>query len=66
LIGKNLVENYKKILVAFSPVIPHFSSECMEMINIKENLSWPKFDEKILLKTTLNLLFSLMVKQEKL
>ena len=34
---EKLVENYKKILIAISPVIPHFSNECMEMINIKEN-----------------------------
>ena len=34
---KKLVENYKKILIVISPVIPHFSNECMEMINVKEN-----------------------------
>ena len=43
-----LIENYKKILVAISPVIPHFSSECMEILNIKEKLLWPKVDEKFL------------------
>ena len=35
---KKLIENYKKILVAISPVIPHFSSECMEILDIKEKL----------------------------
>jgi leucyl-tRNA synthetase len=43
-----LIENYKKILVAISPVIPHFSSECMEILDIKEKLFWPKVDTKFL------------------
>jgi leucyl-tRNA synthetase len=43
-----LIENYKKILVAISPVIPHFSSECMEILDIKEKLLWPKIDAKFL------------------
>ena len=47
---EKLVENYKKILIAISPVIPHFSSECMEMINIKEKILWPKIDKQILLE----------------
>jgi len=47
---EKLVKNYKKILVVISPIIPHFSKECMEMINIKENLLWPKVEEKFLLE----------------
>ena len=43
-----LIENYKKILVAISPVIPHFSSECMEILDIKEKFLWPKVDAKFL------------------
>ena len=30
-----LVENYKKILIVINPIIPHFSNECLEMINMK-------------------------------
>ena len=26
---KKLKENYKKILICFSPVIPHFTNECL-------------------------------------
>ena len=33
-----LIENYKKILIAINPVIPHFSSECLEMIKVKEKI----------------------------
>ena len=45
---KNLEENYKKILVCFSPVIPHFSSECLSQISINEEFRWPEFDKSIL------------------
>ena len=44
-----MIDNYKKILIAISPVIPHFSNECMEILNIKDKIEWPKVDEKFLL-----------------
>ena len=47
---KKLVENYKKILVSINPIIPHFSNECLEMINVKEKIMWPEIDEKFLLE----------------
>ena len=28
------------------PVIPHFANECLEIIKIKKNIKWPKYDEK--------------------
>ena len=31
-----LIENYQKILIAISPIIPHFSNECLNLMNIKE------------------------------
>jgi leucyl-tRNA synthetase len=63
---KKLVENYKKILVAISPVIPHFSNECMEMINVKENLSWPKVDEKILFEENVKFIIQFNGKTRKI
>ena len=45
-----LIENYKKVLIAISPVVPHFSSECMQMIKSNEKVYWPKFDEKFLME----------------
>ena len=44
---KTLLENYKKILIAIMPVIPHFSNECLEMINA-ENIKWPNYDVSFL------------------
>jgi len=45
---KNLLENYIKILTAFSPVIPHLSSECILDIGCEEKLSWPKVNKNYL------------------
>ena len=28
--SKNLRQSYKKLLICFSPIIPHFSNECLE------------------------------------
>ena len=45
---KNLEDNYKKILVCFLPVIPHFSSECLSDLNTNEEIKWPDYDKSIL------------------
>ena len=31
----NLIENYRKILVVFSPIIPHFTSECLQTLKFE-------------------------------
>ncbi len=48
-----LLENYCKILAAMMPVIPHFSSECLDFLNIK-TINWPDYDEKILEESEAN------------
>ena len=40
--AKKLKENYIKILVLFSPAIPHFSSECFEDLGYSGEANWPK------------------------
>ena len=47
---KKLIKNYKKILITMSPIIPHFANECLEIINIKESLTWPEVDESFLIE----------------
>ena len=44
---QTLFENYKIFLISVSPIIPHFSNECLEALNIK-NQEWPTYDENIL------------------
>ncbi len=43
-----LTNNYQKILLAINPIIPHFASECLKIINKNENFFWPSFDENLL------------------
>jgi len=63
---KKLIENYKKILIAISPVIPHFSNECIEMINIKEKMLWPKVDEKFLFEDNVKFIIQFNGKTRKI
>ena len=35
---KNLEDNYKNLLICFSPIIPHFTSECLGQLQPNENL----------------------------
>jgi leucyl-tRNA synthetase len=37
-----LSENYKKMLCLINPIIPHFVSECLEDLQVKETLNWPE------------------------
>ena len=39
--SKKLKENYIKILILFSPAIPHFSSECFEDLGYGDKMHWP-------------------------
>ena len=42
---KTIQKNYSKILITMMPIIPHFSNECIEMINKDNNCRWPEYDE---------------------
>ena len=44
---QTISENYVKILISMTPIIPHFSSECLKIINAKE-IKWPIYDEGML------------------
>ena len=46
---KTLKENYEKILITMQPIVPHLSSECLEILDVKNN-NWPKYDEKMLIE----------------
>ena len=38
-------ENYIKILTTLMPIVPHFSNECLELLNTNKELKWPMYDE---------------------
>jgi leucyl-tRNA synthetase len=63
---EKLVENYKKILIAISPVIPHFSNECMKILNIDEKMLWPKVNEKFLLEENIKFIIQVNGKTKKI
>ena len=46
--SKDLIENYRKILSIFSPVLPHFTSECLEDLNLDPFQKWPPVDKNLL------------------
>ncbi len=46
--SKSLKINYKKILIIFSPAIPHFTAECLEDLYGSKKVKWPKIDENLL------------------
>ena len=48
--SESLNENYKKILILFSPAIPHFASECLEDLGHGNDIIWPEVN-KIFLET---------------
>ena len=56
---KNLKDNYRKILICFSPVIPHFSSECLLEIDNTVNVSWPEFNKKFLEEDKINIVIQI-------
>ena len=49
-----LAQNYIKILIIMSPIIPHFSSECLQSLGIKGELKWPEVDKSKLKKDKVN------------
>ena len=46
--GKDLLENYKKILHIMMPLIPHFSSECLEDLKTSYKPEWPTVNKEFL------------------
>ena len=46
--SKVLRENYKKILILFSPAIPHLTSECLDDLGYSNLIDWPKVNKDLL------------------
>ena len=47
---ENLIKNYSEILKIMTPIVPHFSSECLEDLGKKNDLDWPKINKKYLIR----------------
>ncbi len=61
-----LKENYKKILTTILPIIPHFSSECLNLLEKKYKPKWPVYDEKFLEEKEINIVIQINGKKRGL
>ena len=62
---ETLINNYEKILIGIQPIIPHFSNECLSLINSK-NIHWPKVDENIIKEEIINIVVQINGKKRGL
>ena len=61
-----LIENYRKILIVINPILPHFSSECLEMIGNKTKIDWPIYDSKFLEENNVSIVIQINGKKRGL
>ncbi len=50
--SKSLLNNYIKFLSIISPIIPHFSSECLDDLKLSTFQKWPVINKDLLQKDT--------------
>ncbi len=55
----DLLKNYIQILRTMSPIVPHFASECLDDLGEKVEKSWPKVNEKYLVKENVNIVLQI-------
>ena len=62
-----LKDNYLKIIKIMTPVVPHFSSQCLEDLNCYEKeLIWPIIDEKFLKNDEITIVIQINGKKRSL
>ena len=62
---ETLILNYKKILIAIMPVVPHFSNECLRLLDV-EDIKWPEYDVTFLKDEKINLVVQINGKKRGL
>jgi leucyl-tRNA synthetase len=62
---KTLLNNFEKILIAINPIVPHFSNECMNLLNL-EKMNWPKYDESQLIENKVKIVIQINGKKRGL
>jgi leucyl-tRNA synthetase len=48
------------------PIIPHFSNECLKLINEEKKLKWPNYDEALLEESFVNIVVQINGKKRGL
>tara|TARA_B100000427_G_C15455332_1_gene571528 strand:- start:577 stop:1275 length:699 start_codon:yes stop_codon:yes gene_type:complete len=64
--SKNLLINYKKILLLMMPLIPHFASECLQDIKDESNIEWPKVNQRFLITKNVNIIIQINGKKRSI
>ena len=62
---KTLFQNYQKILIAMTPIVPHFANECLNLLNIKD-FNWSEYDESLLKEDIINIVIQVNGKKRGL
>jgi leucyl-tRNA synthetase len=65
----SLRKNLEKILTLIMPILPHFASECLTMLNPKlnlENISWPVYDKALMEDSDCNIVIQINGKKRSL
>ena len=57
--SSDLIENYKKILCLFQPVVPHLALECLNELDKQYTPQWPIADLKLIVKETFNIVIQI-------
>ena len=60
-----LIENYQKILITMTPILPHFANECLSMIEVK-NFKWPQYDDTMLKEEVIKIVIQINGKKRGL
>ena len=58
---QNLKDNFEKILITMTPVIPHIANECLKKISNSDNnkISWPQINQEFLKTKNYNVVIQL-------
>ena len=64
--SRDFYDCYIKILIIFSPVLPHLTSECLEELKINENIQWPNVDKKYLIEDKIEYVIQINGKKRSL
>ena len=62
---KIILENYENILITMLPIIPHFASECLNLINSKK-INWPDYNETLIKDDIVNIVIQINGKKRGL
>ena len=60
-----LLENYQKILITMTPIVPHFANECLSTIEAKD-FKWPEYDISMLREESINIVIQVNGKKRGL